>query len=207
MQVRFSIEQWGSLPDRLEGFRGDDTVSVLALPNGIEPKYLPDGCVNAQFEEHADIIVLTHPNAEVLISRHLPPSLAATLPVVGMGASLSQLSPLPRCDLTVCSPTRRALSEILTTLKPVVQRNRRMPPCVKSSEDARVLLMARLYVRERGMAPRRDPGVKSTLSLRLRPSRLRLQLQGMWPNFWRRQSQFRLFGLRCPVWLVAISSG
>ena len=38
-----------------------------------------------------------------------------------------------------------------------------MPPSVKSSEDARVLLMARLYVRERGMTPRRDPGVKSTL--------------------------------------------
>ena len=157
--IALSIQQWHSPPDPSERA---DSVTVLGLPNGIEPEYLPDGCVNAQFEARADIIVLTHPNAEMLISRHLPPSLAATLPVVGMGASISQLS-LPRCDLKVCSPTRRALSEILTTLKPVVQRNRRMPPSVKSSQDARVLLMARLYVRERGMTPRRDPGVKSTL--------------------------------------------
>jgi hypothetical protein len=115
--------------------------------------------------EPSDVVVLTELNSAQLIVSRLPAGLAAIMPVVdaspGQGAGRGVNC--RRADVRIAKPSRTGIGDALAMLGSVIERVRSLPPAVLSSEDSRLLLLARLMVRDRGITPRRDPNARETI--------------------------------------------
>ncbi|WP_456762998.1 TackOD1 domain-containing metal-binding protein [Bradyrhizobium sp. USDA 4011] len=124
---------------------------------------MPPGCVESD-DGVPDIIVLTETNAAALVSSRLRPALAAVLPIVDVSGRIGQRSQFRRADIVLGGSGCNSLADAAQMLNPVIQRVHGLPPPIFAATDPRVILLARLLVRERGMEPRRDPSVKETVS-------------------------------------------
>jgi hypothetical protein len=57
---------------------------------------------------------------------------------------------------------RSSIQDAMAMLEHSVERVRALPPSVLSTDDPRLWLLARLYVRDRDLEPQRDPSIKET---------------------------------------------
>jgi hypothetical protein len=115
--------------------------------------------------ERPDAIVLTDLNSAQLIAGRLPAGLAAILPVVDASRRQSHggRANRQRADLHIAAPSRAGFGDALEMLVPIIERVRSLPATVLSSDDPRLMLLARLVVRDRGIEPRRDPKARETI--------------------------------------------
>jgi Thaumarchaeal output domain 1 len=139
----------------------EDAIRLLGLPRDLESNLLPDRAVPC-LHGVPDAVILCEPNASVLIPKRLSPPLAAIIPVVDATAGSCGTGGLRRADLTVGPTSRSSIQNALAMVDRCVQRVRALPPSVLSTYDPRLWLLARLYVRDRSLEPRRDPSIKET---------------------------------------------
>jgi Thaumarchaeal output domain 1 len=139
----------------------EDAVRLLGLPHGLESSLLPDGAIFCG-QGVPDAVVLCQPNAAALICKRLPPPLAAILPVVDATPGARRTGGPCRADLVVGATSRSSIQDVLAMLSSCIERVRGLPASVLSTDDPRLWLLARLYVRDRGLEPQRDPSTKET---------------------------------------------
>jgi hypothetical protein len=142
-----------------------EPIRLLGIPYGLDEAAVPSGVMQVSRGELPDVIVLTEWNSAQLIVSRLPAGMAAILPVVdasrgqGAGGGVNGL----RADLRITTPSRGGISDALAMLGPVIESVRSLPPAVLCSVDPRLMLLARLMVRDRGVEPRRDPNARETI--------------------------------------------
>lgn len=150
------------LPPRLSPDRGEP-IRILGLPHAFDHASVPDGTIPSTGHESPDVVVLTDPGAAGLIATRLPYGCAAILPVIDASPREVRTGRTRgrRFDLT-SGATLGELGVAMTMLAPVVERLRELPPSVRMSQDPRMVLLARVAVRDRGIVPRRDATVRDT---------------------------------------------
>jgi hypothetical protein len=141
--------------------RLDSPITVLALPGRLEA--LPPEWVESD-DGNPDVVALTEVNAAVLVPSRLRPALAAILPIVDVSGRIERRSQFRRADFIPGASGRNSLADAAKMLHPIIQRVHGLPSSTLETTDPRIILLARLHVRERGMEPRRDPSVKETVS-------------------------------------------
>lgn len=110
-----------------------------------------------------DVVVLTETNSALLLSERLTPGESAILPVIDASPTSGHAAGLnaKRADVSVpCTPA--GMQDALAMTLPMVERARRLPARLVNSHAPERLLLARLFVRDRGLVPRRDPNVPAT---------------------------------------------
>jgi hypothetical protein len=149
----------------LEGHSGDEpcAVSVMGVPFALERQILPIGTVEAKPDAAPDAVVLTQPNAAYLLPMRLTPAMAAIVPVIDATQAYDRQANTRRADVVIGGASRSGIADAAVMLAPAVSRLRKLPPTIQDCADPRVLLLARLFVRDRDMAPRSDPRVKETI--------------------------------------------
>ena len=121
---------------------------------------LPRGTIMAQPHETPDILLLTEANASALLMHRFGRASAAILPVIDATGRGRGTHDQRRADATVASP--RAIKEAVEMLRPTVQRLRALPRWAMETEDPRLMLLARLFVRDRALVPRSDVNTPET---------------------------------------------
>ena len=132
---------------------------VLCLPAPMSEELLPEG-VRQQRErgQTPDVIVLTDPSGINLINSWMSAAAAAVVPIIDASGRARH-----RADATMSALTGRGLAETIRELEPVMDRVKQLPESYFKTRDARSMLLARLAVRERRMAPVRDANLKATM--------------------------------------------
>jgi hypothetical protein len=133
--------------------------TILCLPAPMSEELLPEG-VRQQRERGLtpDLVVLTDPSGANLITSWMSAAAAAVVPVIDASGRAKH-----RADAAVSALTGRGLAETIRAVEPMVERMKQLPDAYFRTQDARAMLMARLAVREREMAPVRDAGLKATM--------------------------------------------
>ncbi|MGZ8330041.1 MAG: hypothetical protein ACXWVA_03190 [Rhodoplanes sp.] len=135
----------------------------MALPWRLHDESLPDGVGQVLFQETPDVIVLTQINSGHLITNRLSPALAAIVPVVDASEHGGDGFNARRADIRIAAANKTAIADTLLMLQQPIARLRSLAPSVLQSNDPRVHLLARLFVRDRGLEPRRDPNSRETV--------------------------------------------
>jgi hypothetical protein len=143
--------------------RAEASVRVMALPWRLHDESLPDGVGQVLFQETPDVIVLTQINSGHLITNRLSPALAAIVPVVDASEHGGDGFNARRADIRIAAANKTAIADTLLMLQQPIARLRSLAPSVLQSNDPRVHLLARLFVRDRGLEPRRDPNSRETV--------------------------------------------
>ena len=123
---------------------------------------MPRGTIAAEPHEIPDILLLTEANASALLTRRLGHTWAPIVPVIdatGGGRGTRD----QRCaDVTVAGLSPRAIEVAVEMLQPAVQRLRALPSWAPETEDPRLTLLTRLFVRDRALAPRSEVNTPET---------------------------------------------
>jgi len=109
-----------------------------------------------------DILLLTESNASALLTRRFGRAGAAILPVIDATGRGRGTHDQRRADATVARPSPKAIEEAVEMLQPTVQRLRALPHRTMETEDLRLMLLARLFVRNRALAPRSEANTPET---------------------------------------------
>ena len=133
--------------------------AILGLTGRSQP---PRGTTTAQPHETPDIVLLTEHNASALLTRRFGRAGAAILPIIDATGCGHGTRDQRRADVTVARPSTRAIEEAVETLRPTVQRLRALPSWAMETEDPRLMLLARLFVRDRALAPRSEVNARET---------------------------------------------
>lgn len=130
----------------------DDTpeaTKVLFFPEQGDALSLPQGVAAVDTATtRPDIIVLTRPDAFGGLHNHLPRSVTAITPIVDLTGSFAA-----HADISLDAASYRALEDAFATLKPMVERARALPAEIFLGDRDDDILLARLYVRGRGIEP------------------------------------------------------
>lgn len=154
------IEAYVAEPQtRLPTVTVPDRAIVLSLPAPIPADYLPEG-VRQQTErgKTPDVVVLTDPSGLNLLTSWMSAAAAAVVPIIDASGRAQH-----RADASLSALSGRGLSETLRGMEPLIDRVKSLPESYFRTRDGRAMLMARLAVRERTMAPRRDASLKSAI--------------------------------------------
>ena len=154
-------------PIRTRHEQPSDGIALLCIPSKSELASIPSGARQVQgWGETPDVVVLTEAISAALIANYLPPSVAAIVPVVDASGEYQCDSAWRHggADLCVKATNSFALNEALLILKPMIERVRALAESVLTSPDPRILLLARLAVRDREMEPTRDPSSRQTVT-------------------------------------------
>jgi|GEM_PF-2034892 len=137
-------------------------IRLAAIPGPIGDSLLPRGTTVVQLHETPDILLLTEPNASALLMRRLGRAEAAIVPVIDATGRGRGTNDQRRADTTVARPSPKAIEEAVEMLQPTVQRLRALPRWTMETEDPRLMLLARLFVRDRALAPRSEVNTRET---------------------------------------------
>lgn len=137
-------------------------VKLVAIPSGRMAASRTAERLTRDPAAPPDIAVLTESNASCLLSRYLGASRAAIIPVIDATNRGGLTADKRRADVMIGALSPRSLEDAITMLAPVVRRLRSLPGAVLESDDPRMRLLARLFVRDRALAPRSDIHSRST---------------------------------------------
>jgi Thaumarchaeal output domain 1 len=157
-----SFEQKTEPPSNVVSAR---RMRLLVLPDCLDADALGMGAVQIARNERPDAVLLTQQNGARLIVDRLSAGPAAIVPVVdaSLGSRHSGVAKHGLSDLQIAAADRQGIADALAMLAPMAERVRSLPESVLHSDDPRVILLARLMVRDRGMEPRRDPNTRDTV--------------------------------------------
>ena len=139
-------------------------IRLMGIPNRLHTASLPDDAVDISSSEDPEAIVLTEVNAARLIATRASRGGAAILPVMEVSTGQFARFDARRADVHIAAATRDALSDAIAIIRPMVDRLRSLAPSILLTGDARMLLLGRLVVRDRGIEPRRDPQTMDTFT-------------------------------------------
>lgn len=137
----------------------DPPVRLTIFPAPVESRYCPRNAIQVSPSGRPEVIVLNAWNAAQLVSSKVSPAIAAIVPVINVtGAdALNQM----RADIDV-PPGAVGLQDALAILDPAIKRLRALPSSLFNCDEPQLLLLARLFVRDRGLIPRREAGRRET---------------------------------------------
>ncbi len=123
---------------------------------------LPHGAFEAPPNELPDVVLLTETNASALLARRLGAAAAAILPVIDATCRGLESADRFRADVAIEQASPPAVDVAIHLLGPAVRRVRALPREILETDDPRMMLMARLFVRDRAMAPRSEVRARPT---------------------------------------------
>src|SRR5262249_17962207 len=130
-------------------------IRLRGIPNRLDTASLPDDAVDISSSEDPEAIVLTEVNAARLIATRAARGYAEIVPVVHVSGGQVAHFDARRSDVHIAAATPDALSDAIAIIRPMVDRFRSLAPSTLLTDDARMLLLGRLVVRDRGIEPRR----------------------------------------------------
>jgi hypothetical protein len=155
------------LPIHTRPEQPSEGIALLCIPSKSALASIPNGARQVYGRgEIPDVVILTEANSAALVASYLPPSVAAIVPVIdASGEHPCESAWRDGCaDLRIKTANSFALAEALSILKPMVDRVRALAQSVLTSNDPRIVLLARLAVRGRDMEPTRDPSFRETVT-------------------------------------------
>lgn len=140
-------------------------IVLAGIPYGIRDVFPLSGVREAKKGEIPDAILLTEANAAHLILHRFSPPVAAILPVIdASGDQTHQVNANPlRADLRIATMSPTWLGRALKAVEPMLERLKALPLFVFASTDQSLLLLARLFIRNRGLEPRYNPSLPALL--------------------------------------------
>ncbi|WP_374546506.1 hypothetical protein [Rhodoblastus sp.] len=148
--------------DAPETRRRQPPIRISSVPGRFNETIQSDDVCFANPNETPDIVVLTETNASSLLARRLGRAPAAILPIVDATSGGRGTQDHRHADVTVDRASRRGIDEAVEMLRPAVRRLRSLPRDVIATEDRRLMLLARLFVRDRALTPRSEVSVRET---------------------------------------------
>jgi len=142
--------------------RRDGPIRLSAIPGPIGESLLRRGAIVAHPYETPDIVLLTETNASAWLTHHLSQAAAAIVPVIDATGCGRGTRDQRRADVTVVGPSPKAVEVAVEMLRPAVQRLRVLPRWAMETKDPRLMLLARLFVRDRALAPRSEVNTPET---------------------------------------------
>lgn len=139
---------------------------VLSLPYALDKEILPPGLASCEFGEFPDFVVINDAASFSHLASALSPAAAAITPVLNATGVSGDNCANRRGDFSIRGASERALSDALITLSPMITRLRQLSPTLFHETDPRLLLLARLFVRDRNMDPSIDPAGKDAFVYR-----------------------------------------
>ncbi len=149
-------------PARPDAPRHQAPIRLSGVPDRLNDTILPGDASTAKPNELPDIVLLTGANAAALLMRRLGYGAAAILPVVDATGGGRGTRDHRRADVKVDHVSQRAIDEAVEMLRPAVERLRSLPREVIETDDRRLMLLARLFVRDRAFAPRSEVSARET---------------------------------------------
>ena len=149
-------------PARPDAPRHQAPIRLSGVPDRLNDTILPGDASTAKPNELPDIVLLTGANAAALLMRRLGYGAAAILPVVDATGGGRGTRDHRRADIKVDHVSQRAIDEAVEMLRPAVERLRSLPREVIETDDRRLMLLARLFVRDRAFAPRSEVSARET---------------------------------------------
>ena len=132
---------------------------ILTLPTPLAREDIPaDVAQISQRGEVPDAVILTDPSGVNLITAWMSAAAAAVVPVI----DASGLAP-QRADIAMPVNNQHDITRVLSKTQALTDRMRALPESYFRSSDPRAMILARLAVRERDIAPMRDVTLKSTV--------------------------------------------
>ena len=137
-------------------------IRLSGIPARLDETMLSGELSETRPNERPDIAILTETNAGALLARRLSPAVAAILPVVDATCRGRGTADHRRSDMTIDRAARFEIEEAVEALRPVVRRARSLPRAILETDDPRLMLLARLFVRDRALRPRSEVGARAT---------------------------------------------
>lgn len=126
-----------------------EAVRVLFFPARPDGIYLPDGAIAVDAAiTRPDVIVLTQRAMARRLAAALPRAVASIVPIIDTTGANEAVA-----DIALQTATREAVADAFAKLKPVVEKIRTLPQDLFLTEKDEDILLARLYVRGRGIEP------------------------------------------------------
>jgi hypothetical protein len=145
-----------------ESLRRQAPIRLSGVPGRLNETILPNEARFANQNETPDIVLLTEANAAALLPRRLGRGPAAILPIVDAACGGRGTRNHRRADIMVHGASQREIDEAVEMLRPAVRRLRSLPREVIETDDRRLMLLARLFVRDRAFTPRSEAGARDT---------------------------------------------
>jgi hypothetical protein len=145
-----------------EAERRQAPLRLSGVPGRLNETVAPNGTCFANPNETPDVILLTETNAAALLARRLGRGPAAILPVIDATGGGRGTRDHRRADIMIDRAGRREIDEAVEMLRPAVRRLRSLPRDVIETEDRRLMLLARLFVRDRALTPRSEASARET---------------------------------------------
>jgi len=145
-----------------EAQRRQGPVRLAGVPGRLDEAMLPGDAASANPNELPDVILLTEANAAALLTRRFVHAAAAIVPIVDVTGRGHATKDHRRADLALERVSQRAIDEAVEMLQPAVKRLRALPREILETDDRRLMLLARLFVRDRAMVPRSEVGARET---------------------------------------------
>lgn len=138
---------------------------ALSLPFTRDDSLLPQSVASCGSDESPDFVILND-GASISLLASLSPAAAAITPIVDATGASADNRIKRRSDLSIGVASPRALSEALITLSPMIARLRQLSSAIFQSTDPRLLLLARLFVRDCDLRPSIDRAAKDAFVYR-----------------------------------------
>ncbi len=137
-------------------------VRLSGVPGRLHEALAPDNAASVNPNELPDIVFLTEANASALLTKRLGRGVAAILPIVDATCRGRGTRDHRRADIAVDRASQRSIEEAVEMLRPAVRRLRSLPREVIETDDPRLMLLTRLFVRDRAFAPRSEVNARKT---------------------------------------------
>jgi hypothetical protein len=137
-------------------------IRLSGVPGRLHETITPNEASSVTPNELPDIVLLTEANASALLTKRLGRGVAAILPVVDATCRGRGTRDHRRADIAVDRASQRSIEEAVEMLRPAVRRLRSLPREVIETDDPRLMLLTRLFVRDRAFAPRSEVSARET---------------------------------------------
>jgi len=137
-------------------------IRLSGVPGRLHETVVPDEATSVNANELPDIVLLTETNASALLTQRLGRGVAAILPVIDATCRGRGTPDHRRADIAVDRASQRLIEEAVEMLRPAVRRLRSLPREVIETDDPRLMLLTRLFVRDRPFAPRSEVSARET---------------------------------------------
>jgi len=161
---RRALADMQAIPVEIAGSPSTRFINILGIPDPLAEPLTPSAVRTFDASDLPDVVFLTKARAYSLLYWRLSKGFAAIVPVVQAATTDRAERPPVRADLTIGILSRPCVQEAISLVEPMAERLRQLPLSVFNSDDPRKWLLARLYVRDRDLAPRLDPDSRLTFA-------------------------------------------
>jgi len=137
-------------------------IRISGVPRRLDETMLSGEISETRPDQRPEIAILNETNAGALLARRLSPGVAAIIPVVDATCRGRGTADHRRSDMAIDRAARFEIEEAVQALHPIVRRVRSLPRAIMETDDPRLMLLARLFVRDRALTPRSEVRARTT---------------------------------------------